>query len=217
MRPICVAYHCLLRAPTLDTDWLFQLLADQMACLRDSGLADVAEKIFIGVNGTELDRMGVSLLAPKKAVLFASPEGKTELPTLIFLQNWVFSNPGWNVCYFHMKGAKYPGNEAWTRWRRCMERAVIWGWPECVEPLERGYDLAGAHWLTHARYSMVGEDQRYFGGNFFWATSDYLRTLPQIAEDSDAARFEAEVWVGKSPTTPRVMDFAPHWPIQGCR
>ncbi|MGC1452934.1 MAG: hypothetical protein WA830_23130, partial [Candidatus Sulfotelmatobacter sp.] len=200
-------------APTLDTDWLFQLLADQMACLRDSGLADAAEKIFIGVNGTELDRMGVSLLAPKKAVLFASPEGKTELPSLIFLQNWVFSNPGWNVLYWHMKSAKYPGNEAWTRWRRCMERAVIWGWPECVEALERGYDTVGAHWMTSGKYPMVPIGQRYWGGNFWFATSDYLKTLPQLPDDSSDNRYRAEVWIGEGKQAPKILDFAPHFPM----
>ena len=210
MRNIVIFYHALLRAPGLDTDWLFQLLADQMASLRDSGLSDAAEKIFIGVNGTELDRVGVSLLAPKKAVLFASPQGKTELPTMIFMQNWVLSNPGWNVLYFHMKGSKFPNNPFYLNWRACMTRACIWGWRDCVGQLNNGVESCGAHWLTKENCRMCTTP--IWGGNFFWATSDFLKTLPPLPEDSSDARYEAEVWIGRGPRAPLVHDFAPHFP-----
>lgn len=98
-----------------------------------------------------------------------------------------------------------------------MERVVIWNWQHCVEALEQAFDTCGAHWLTHQKYPMIHPTQRYWGGNFWWARSDYLRTLPRIAEDSDAARYEAEVWIGKSPWLPHIVDFAAHWPMTGCK
>jgi len=213
MKPIAVFYHGLLAGPGLDSDWLFTLLANQIAALVDSGLAQAATSIFFGVNGDETDRMAVQSLAPGKAVVIASPQGKTELPTMILMQNWCATNPGWNVLYWHMKGAQYPNNPTWNAWRKCMTLHVIWGWQECVAALESGYDSAGAHWMTSQRYPMIPPSQRYWGGNFFWASSDFLRTLPPIGADSSAARYNAEAWIGTGKKAPRVRDLAPHFPM----
>jgi hypothetical protein len=210
---LAIFYHGLLVAPGIDSNHAFALLADQMAALVDSGLADAAEKVFMGVNGDEFDRLAVQSLAPKKAVVMAFPHGQSEIPTMDFMWGWAKENPGWYACYFHMKGVSRPGNAIWMRWRRCMENAVIWNWQTCVETLEGGFDSVGAHWLSHQKYPMIPPSQRYWGGNFYWSTTDFLRTLPRLAKDSVAARYEAEVFIGSGPRVPRVFDMAPHFPM----
>jgi hypothetical protein len=216
MKPIAVFYHSILCGPGLDSDHLFDLLSDQMFELVNSGLADAASKIFIGVNGDEDDRVAVQQIAPYKSTVMAFPHGQSEIPTMTFMQGWCKENPGWYVLYFHAKGATYPGNAAWNAWRTCMTRTVITGWRACVQKLDDGYDACGGHWLTPDKYQMIPQGQRYFGGNFLWTTSDYLNRLPPLCADSREARFEAEVLIGKCPGTPRIFDFTPHWPMQGC-
>jgi hypothetical protein len=116
------------------------------------------------------------------------------------------------VLYHHIKGVQYPNSPVHDRWRKCMEQACVWNWRECVRLLESGLDTVGAHWLTRTKYPMLGPGQRYWGGNFWWATSDYLLTLPPLPEDTWSNRYLAEDWIGKSPINPRIHDFAPHWP-----
>jgi hypothetical protein len=139
--------------------------------------------------------------------------GVGELPTQKVMQDWCKVNPGWNVLYFHTKGAIHNGNPVMEAWRHCMERACIWGWRDCVHNLENGIESCGAHWLTPEQYPIIGLTP-YWAGNFWWATSDFVNTLPTI--DVSLSRYEAEVWIGRGPKRPRVRDYAPHFPMQGC-
>jgi hypothetical protein len=46
-----------------------------------------------------------------------------------------------------------------------------------------------------------------FGGNFWWANANYLRTLPPLRYKD---RFDAETWIGLG--NPLVHDLLPGWP-----
>lgn len=94
-----------------------------------------------------------------------------------------------------------------------MQSVVVDGWMGCTYALSQGFDTAGAHWLTPQKYPFIGKVP-YWGGNFFWATSDYLAALPEV--DIHADRFQAEVWIGRSPRRPRARDFKPHFPMSKC-
>ena len=212
MRPIAVFYHCLLSSKHRDIpqDYAFNLIANQMDALKQSGLEAAAQEIYIGVNGPANDAMGVACLAPDKATVMHNGEGATtEIPTLNILRDWASANPGWNVLYHHTKGVSTP-NQA-DGWRRRMENVCVWGWQECLKGLDRGADAAGAHWLTPERYP--GSIQSpFFGGTFWWAKTDYINTLPPLPEAKWENRYEAETWIGKGPRRPRVVDFYPGWP-----
>lgn len=213
---LAVWYHCLLSGSGLDSGHLFHLLSEQLGALSESGLDRAAQEFHFGVNGDEIDALVVRHAAPDGSEVIADPSGATELPTLIRLQRWLPRHPGYAVLYFHMKGARYPGNPTWDNWRACMTRACIGQWNECVQALSQGFDTCGAHWLSADRYPIIPPSQRYWGGNFWWATSDYLGTLPPLPADQPGRRYEAEVWIGKGPRAPRVRDFAPHFPMRGC-
>ncbi|HNR70414.1 MAG TPA: hypothetical protein PKJ00_03420 [Verrucomicrobiota bacterium] len=194
-------------------DGILRIFDEQMNHLYHSGLTRVMREMFIGVSGEFFDLMVVaSRINLSQVEVFLNREGNGELPTLKRLQTWAKEHPGWNVLYLHAKGSSYDDQHMAHNWRRCMMRACVDRWRDCVQHLNEGAKLAGSHWLTKRKYPYIG-DTPYFGGNFWWARTDYLNTLPDI--DIHAGRFEAEVWVGKG-GNPMAVDLAPHFPMTQC-
>jgi hypothetical protein len=111
------------------------------------------------------------------------------------------------ICYAHTKGG-HDTSDFRAAWRRSMTRHVIGGWRENLAALE-AYDAVGCHWLTADEFPQVPHvvTTPFFGGNFWIARCDYLRTLPECSTES---RFDAERWIGLG--NPRVLDLLPGWP-----
>lgn len=208
---IAVFYHGVMRAPGFDPGEQAALIfCEQMRALAQSGLADAAEEIYVGMN--ESDQLLAASLVPAKTSVFSTGDGsRGEYPTLDRLQRWLPGHDGWLVCYHHMKGVAHPG-DAESNWRRCMEAWVIWNWQRCVQDLSSGaFDTVGAHWNTFV-------DQRYWAGTFWWATQAYLLTLPILCDKVDNNRsYEGEVWIGKT-ARPRVryLEYAPGHRFMTC-
>lgn len=213
-KPIAIFYHVYMSGGQIPccVDNVTRIVTDQLASLNASHLVQSSEHFEIGVNGTELEWFIVKSMAGTQNT-HRNTSGVGELPTMRRMQLFCKSHPGWAVCYFHTKGAIHNGNPIYESWRKCMESVVIWGWQKCVNDINRGYDTVGAHWLTPARFSFIGPVP-YWGGNFFWASSDYLNTLPEI--DINADRYQAEVWIGKFKRKPNVLDYKRHFPMTGC-
>jgi hypothetical protein len=210
--PIAVFYHCLLRSEqrVIEMDYALTLIAHQMDALHRSGLEEAASSIFIGVNGDESDAMAVACLAPNKAdVVHHGSGATTEIPTMNVIRQWAIEHPDTYVMYHHSKGVSTPNQQ--DGWRRRMEAISVWGWQECFKALQRGYDCAGAHWLTPEKHPGAITSP-FFGGTFWWAKTNYLAKLPALPEATWQNRYEAESWVGKGNPRPRVMDFYPGWP-----
>lgn len=108
------------------------------------------------------------------------------------------------VLYAHSKGASDP-SPINVAWRESMSRLVVAGWRDCLDKLST-VDAVGCHWLTAEQYpGMIATP--FFGGNFWWATARYLRTLPHLTA---ATRYDAERWIGLG--KPTVHDLLPGWP-----
>ncbi len=132
---------------------------------------------------------------------------------------WEFSkaNPGWNVLYFHSKGATHTDVEYLkfvTRWRNCMMNALIVNWAQCITDLDSGFESVGCHWMTNM--SPPSDKDSIWGGNFFWATSNFIATLPDILDrdliknhgiTAPIARYEGERWIGSGPKLPKIKDY----------
>lgn len=211
---IIVWYHCVISGPRIPNgDYAIQILQEQMSALSHSGLADMADEIHIGVNGGDSDALLVSAFCPDKSQLHVhGPFATSELSTLHQLRQGL--HPDELVLYHHIKGVQYPDNHVFANWRRCMQRHCVYGWRDCVKELESGADTVGVHWMTQRKYPMVGKDQRYWGGNFWWANSNYLITLRPPPFDQWEKRYDAEVWIGWGKSHPRVVDFADHFPMK---
>lgn len=213
---LAIFYHCRLGGGTvtIDPERAMNIMASQMVALRSSGLLKEATYLCIGSNGSAANHLAARLLAPRQAnVVNHGHDACTEIPTLKLLRDWL--TPGWLVLYHHSKGVTYsPATAALgDAWRICMERVCVSNWKDCVRALENGSDTSGAHWLTPEQYPGPVKIP-FWGGTFWWATSDYLLTLPPLPTAKWSNRYEAEVWIGRG-KNPRAKDFAPHWPGLG--
>jgi len=173
-------------------------------------LAGFTGPVTVGLMGSRPERKRAVQMfdAVGQDVNFVVLTGKWEHDTLELVRQYAASNEG-AVLYSHAKGASQL-TEFNDRWRRSMQHYVVEGWQHCVEALEDGYDAVGCHWLHPDEFGLAMGDVPFFGGNYWMATCEYLRTLPPVPTED---RFGAERWIGLG--NPRVLDFAPGWPGDG--
>lgn len=222
MKPIAIFYHCLLFRdnPPVLIDNAVDVITEQMSQVEGSGLSDAANEFIVGINGGNESVLLCRILFPQKAKIIAHGlQSKSENLTIVELEKWLPSHPDWLVLYFHSKGATHTadstyGNNVSFPWRRAMMDDLVVNWRRCVADLEAGSEVACSHFLRH----MADGTQNIAAGNFFWATSNFLVTLPSIylrdrikqsGIDSLESRYEAEVWIGNGPRLPIVKEYRP--------
>ena len=219
---IAVFYHCYLINPLQSevNEHAYYVTALQMTVLAQSGLASHASEIHICINGGDESRDLARLICPVKSnYVLHGLDSCNENLTIECLRQWAKSHPGWNVLYFHAKGASHPpGHRMVENWRDCMMNHCVRGWTRCQLDLQKGFDSVGVHWLA----GMGNGSQNYWGGNFWWAKSNFLSTLPPITNRVQIkrsgikhpdSRYEAEVWIGTGPRLPKVKDYHPGFPV----
>ncbi len=218
---IAVWYHCRLFGgePPIDPDFSIPLMMGQMETMKACGLEHAADEIHICVNGGSHNTVAAQTIAPRKATVTCNGrDAKSLLPTVNALRSWCLGHPDWLVCFFHTKGVTHPGDRLSVLWRGCMERHVLLNWRACVfELTHNNCDTVGAHWLTKEKYGNMVTFP-FWGGQFFWAKSNFLATLPELPNEPKTRDdwFLSENWIGMG-KMPRIHDFAPHWPgLQAC-
>lgn len=105
-----------------------------------------------------------------------------------------------NILYFHTKGISR--NNAQTHnWREMLQHFCITRWTDCVQELE-SHDAVGV---------TDGSSNNIFSGNFWWATSDYIKTLkppleshlymenPLMHPYKQDYRYAFELWILSNP------------------
>lgn len=170
-----------------------QIVDEQVLKLRASGLWDKTERLFVGLLGPRPDEF--PLTDPKiLPMYFGVDYTPAERPTLAALQ-WFCRTRDCMVYYIHTKGVFSPANG--TRdWRHSMEHFIITRHQDCIAALSE-HDICGINW--HSSWC------RFFGGNFWWARSDYVRSLPDIRSlepipgRDHSPRHVCERWVGENP------------------
>ena len=218
MKPIAVFYHCLfyLGEPRRELPYAYPIITEQMRDVVASGLIHSVSHFLVGINGNCESMFAAHAVIPKKAKLVLHGlKSRAENLTIIEIEKFVKTHPGWNVLYFHSKGVTHTDETYLKRtadWRHCMMRHCVANWRQCVADLET-HDSVGCHWMAG-----VGPDnsQNIWAGNFWWATSDFLATLPSMFErdrikESGIAnvesRYESEVWIGNGKVLPKVKDY----------
>lgn len=219
MKPIAVFYHCLFYLNDRLLERSCAVVAEQMKQFRECGLWSKASRFMVGVNGgPESIEMVNQFIPPRTAVQYHGLQCHTENRTILMMEKWVKDNPGWYVLYFHTKGATHPENHYSNPWRRCMMRNAVQNWRQCIKDLDSGCDAIGSHWMVPPATPL---GQHIFAGNFFWATSDFMQSLPSIeirdqikmtGLDGIESRYESEVWLGNGPRIPKIKDYhGPNW------
>lgn len=90
-----------------------------------------------------------------------------------------------NVAYIHSKGitnlTKYT-----NKWRKILEHAIIEKYRDNISSLRNGYDVSGIFWM---------KGNLHFSGNFWWARSNYIKTLPRpVLENWNTYNPEFKFW-----------------------
>lgn len=135
----------------------------------------------------------------------ASADTGYEQVTLNALREYVHGDDAETfVLYAHTKGAydDTPFNEDW---RYAMTEQLI-RYAHTLTLYLYDHDAIGLHWLTPEEFPELVTTP-FFGGNFWLATTDYLRTLPPVGTET---RYDAEAWIGLN--NPKVHDLDPGWP-----
>lgn len=219
--PIAIFYHCLFAygSPPRIIPNALAIIHEQMGNLRESGLLDAAQEMTVGVNGgPESLEVARKMLPEKARIVMHGLESRAENLTIVEIEKWAPSHPGWAILYFHSKGVTHkPGTHYHAfsaNWRRAMMQDLVMNWKDCVQALKTGNDIVCSHFMWN-----MGSDgsQHIPAGNFLWLTSDFEARLPSIynrerikmsgiaAADS---RFESEVYWGNGPR-PKVHQWRP--------
>ncbi len=222
-KPIAIWFHCLfyLGDPPELLPKAIEIVAEQMAQLKESGLLDACTEMVVGVNGGPESEALAPLILPEKAkVVYHGLASRSENLSIVALQEWSKKHPGWLVLYFHSKSATHPpdsayGNNVSTPWRRAMMHDLVTNWRQCVSELNVGYDICCSHWL----WNQADGSQHLPAGNFAWFTSDFIAQLPSMYARERIkvsgigaleSRYEAEVHWGNSHRRPNVSQIRPN-------
>jgi hypothetical protein len=178
-----------------DGDWEIPA-TEHFEELRVSGLLDELDGIYLGVVGSRENRRKVKRTL-RHHVTVEAGEGWEQV-TLNKLHDFCQTDDG-VVLYAHTKGAWSRGELAKV-WRVSMTHDVVTRWRECVYALEK-VQCAGPFWLRSNMPEHSGHES-FFAGNFWWARSDYVRTLEPVGLEN---RFQAEGWVGLGKPSVKIM------------
>ena len=158
--------------------------------IQQSGLARRCERLFVNLVGDRdighvFSDDNWEMLARDKVVEHC------EFPALRHLWSWCHDHDCL-VFYAHTKGLVTERQCRTVRdWRRLMTYFVVGEHERCIRALD-GFDVCGVNWHTRP--------WPHFSGNFWWATSEYVRTLPDPSEFAWSVdnRLWCERWIGSN-------------------
>ncbi len=171
------------------------ILLDKFKKFKASGLYEKADKIYLSLFG-DIEKHQEFLSDLKdlyrkiEYVIISNKEFDNEADTLNFMlkkANEYSSNTP--MLYVHTKGVSHThpilkkNINAWTRY---LDLYTINKWEECIQGLKDN-DAAGGFYADDVI--------KHFQGNFWWANSDYLKTLPKINNLNIADLNRGEFWI----------------------
>ena len=197
------------------------LIVEFLEKIEASGLADAADKIVLCLNGNETAmREFLSPLLNNSDVFTAvhvnNDTWRCEWPTLDYLKKECDSTDEKNmVGYIHLKGLTKPNSKPVQDWKDYLVYWIVERWETSISQLNAGYDTSSVNWSE--------DPWPHYSGNFWWATSDYIRRLeplqdpatidfgravskylkPDVILDPGNFRYEHEAWLGSIPDAHR--------------
>jgi hypothetical protein len=107
-----------------------------------------------------------------------------EIPTINAIRNYCLENHGCYILYLHTKGVSYQFmNTNVNDWINMMLHFLM---KKNTSNLLHQYDTIGCNYLQKEGVPP------HWSGNFWWARSDYIRTLPLLETDN---KYSAEMWL----------------------
>lgn len=181
------------------------LVNAQVDRLRTSGLLDATAKFYvscIALHDGDVDTLKKIVNSDKLEIISAVDNCNAfEYPALEYLRE-KSEKEDCLFYYFHTKGVSFFTQKRKDRcfakfkrrvdaWRLLMEYFLMDKWQVAVNVLLDGYDTYGCY-----RYPPKPAPYRMYAGNFWWATSKYIRNLPHFDYAAlQNNRFYAEDWL----------------------
>jgi len=203
-KPIRIYYHI----GAIDDDYQ-SIVDEQLFKLKNSGLLDCADKIYYSIVGKQQVTLPENFECRYKNKKFKV----AELPLLEILRE-DSKKDDFYCLYLHTKGSsrnylKTPKGVG-RIWRNYLDYFNIEQWKKCVTLLD-SYDTVGTSLKKSAGWYLD-----HYSGNFWWANSDYISTLPSVydvklKDETKDNRYKAEMWIlNDSNSNPfNWMDFYP--------
>lgn len=154
-----------------------EIVTEQVEELIKSGLYTIADKIFYGCNCSNCDIVLEKYMANYRKF--------TPMPQAILPNNKTYENGTVNsmithakestenfyALYIHTKGTSNL-SEHQHDWRRFMMYWLVRQHSLCIDILNRGFYTVGLSYTNS-----LGIVPKHYSGNFYWADSEYLKTL----------------------------------------
>lgn len=166
-----------------------KVVEEQIADLINSGLYRAAEKIYVTVCGEHTDKACVLFSGLKKFELCIIDDDRYEFPSIELLQSDCDSDEKMWIFYIHTKGVSYLDGRG-DYWRQFMMYFNVEKWKDCIQKLRDGHETVGIKLLEAKSHY-----PKHYSGNFWWATSEYIKRLPKVSELNQQDRFQAEFWI----------------------
>jgi len=159
--------------------------------LKITGLLDVCYKIILVMVGKyryEYSKQVANLIQDNKIVYIFSDIDTSEVVTINLIYETAikqsFHREDCNILYLHSKGITRPHlTPQMIGWMDYMEYFLIEEFTRCLKVLEE-YKSCGV---------LFRDGLRIYGGNFWWARSDYVRMMKPLS--TTCWRFDCEHWL----------------------
>ena len=169
-----------------------KIVEDQVRRIYDSGLIQHVSRIYYCVVGPE-----PYIIEESKYCLLDCSNNMSdhEIFTLHHIHKIAKNTEkNFKLFYIHTKGVTRPEEKALQDWRELMEYFCLNQWQYALEALDVG-DTAG----INIRYYGKVAKRFHYSGNFWWANSHYIKTLPHLSKEGygrEVNRWDGEFWIG---------------------
>ena len=153
------------------------------------------EVITINNIGLRLDHAKYEAMDPRISVIHCSNNPQEfELPTLRLMHEFSLNSPNTKVLYVHTKGISYPKDD--SRYEPGLDW-IIYMLHFLCEKSDHCLKLLDTHDVAGCNFSELPKP--HFSGNFWWATTKYLKSLTtELLTD----KISAEWWLHSSQVAP---------------
>jgi len=179
---VCFIHSC--TTPINGTEILDSILDT----VTKSGILDILDFLIINNVGLPLNDTYTNLHPKIQVNQYSSDITVFELPTLKLLYKYSVENPNVNVLYLHTKGVSYTKHSYTysknTDWVTYMLYFLVQRYSKCLRLLKT-HDTVGCDFSTLF-------NRPHYAGNFWWATTNYLKTLSTSVLNE---KHDAEWWL----------------------
>jgi beta-1,4-mannosyl-glycoprotein beta-1,4-N-acetylglucosaminyltransferase len=113
---------------------------------------------------------------------------------IILIHQFSKENLNYNILYLHTKGIHYDdNNQKENDWIDMMLYFLVEKFEFCLEKMNNGIQAVGCNYYDE---QMKIRNPKHFSGNFWWANSQYISTLPSLIEKTENVNpNDAEFWL----------------------